>query len=249
MASASHELRAPLHTIIGMGELLGRSSLTPAQEQYLDALRRAAKTLASMLENAFDGGTADVVASSERLWLPDIMEAVVAIVRDRAAASRVALDLAVAPDVPRRLLGDALRLQQILINLMVNAVKYTPGGSVALRVLVDGDPGGARVTLVFEVEDTGAGIEREALDRIFDPHYRLPERPPRRRWPWVGDHPAPRGRAGRNHHGDQPDPFSDEPDRQDRLDFSGAVGVSANDVSRHRGHRPAKSDCRRGWHR
>ena len=175
LAAASHELRAPLHTIIGMGELLGRTSLTPAQEQYLDALRRAARTLAGMLENAFDGGTADVVASSERLWLPDIIEAVVAIVRDRAAASTVSLDVTVAPDVPRRLLGDPLRLQQVLINLMVNAVKYAPGGGVALRVFVDGDPGGERVALVFEVEDTGAGIEREALERIFEPHFRLPE--------------------------------------------------------------------------
>ncbi len=174
LASASHELRAPIHTIIGMCELLAGTSLTPAQGQYLEALRRAATTLTGVLENVLDGG-GTVTTSMERIWLPDIVEAVIATVRDRAAAGKIGLDVIVGADVPRRLRGDPLRLQMILINLMSNAVKYTPEGRVTLRINPHQGAGSEELSLTFSVEDTGPGIPDSSIDDIFLPHFRLPE--------------------------------------------------------------------------
>jgi nitrogen-specific signal transduction histidine kinase/CheY-like chemotaxis protein len=173
LASASHELRAPIHTIIGMCELLARTSLTPAQAQYLEALRRAATTLTGVLENVLDSGST-VTTSMERIWLPDVVEAVIATVRDRAAAGNIGLDVIVGPEVPRRLRGDPLRLQMILINLMSNAVKYTPNGRVTLRIEPEHRGSSDELLLTFSVEDTGPGIPKESRDEIFLPHFRLP---------------------------------------------------------------------------
>ncbi|HEY1097850.1 MAG TPA: HAMP domain-containing sensor histidine kinase, partial [Myxococcota bacterium] len=180
LATASHEIRAPLHTILGMSELLTRTTLTPAQAQYLDALRRAATSLTSLLDSLIDSPRQrDDVVRHERVWLPDIVEAAVATVRDRAAVAGLDLVVDVDNAVPRRVVGDGVRLQQVLINLLVNAVKYGERGTVTLRVRRDAEPVGAgagtascvggddAVGIVFAIEDTGPGIPAAKLKEIF----------------------------------------------------------------------------------
>ena len=177
LATASHEIRAPLHTILGMSELLSRTTLTPAQAQYLDALRRAATSLTSLLDSLLDARRhKEEPVRQERLWLPDIVEAAVATVRERAAVAGLELVVDVDAAVPRRLLGDAVRVQQVVINLLTNAVKYGETGTVTLRVGLDAEPArGADdvVSVVFAVEDTGPGIAAAKLGEIFERGARL----------------------------------------------------------------------------
>ena len=180
LANASHEIRAPLHTILGMSELLTRTTLTPAQAQYLDALRRAATSLTSLLDSLLDTRRQrEAPVRHERLWLPDIIEAAVATVRDRAASAGLELVVDVDTAVPRRLLGDAVRVQQVLTNLITNAVKYGERGTVTVRVSLQDKPNGGvaeasghddhhnTVQVALAVEDTGPGIAAAELDAIF----------------------------------------------------------------------------------
>jgi nitrogen-specific signal transduction histidine kinase/CheY-like chemotaxis protein/HPt (histidine-containing phosphotransfer) domain-containing protein len=169
LAAASHEIRAPLHTILGMSELLARTSLTPAQGQYLDALRRAATSLTSLLDSLLDVKRQRDDLRLERLWLPDVIEAAVATVRDRAAAAGMPLSVEVDPAVPRRLRGDAVRVQQVLINLLTNAVKYGERGVVTLRVGLDSvlHDEDTVVPVSIEVRDEGAGIASDRRADIF----------------------------------------------------------------------------------
>ncbi len=176
LATASHEIRAPLHTILGMSELLTRTTLTPAQAQYLDALRRAATSLTSLLDSLLDAPRPrEAAVRHERVWLPDVVEAAVATVRARADAAGTTLVVDVDNSVPRRVLGDAVRLQQIVINLLVNAVKYGEGGTVTLRVGADSDVAASTGVdaFVFAIEDTGPGIPAARLEEIFVAGQRL----------------------------------------------------------------------------
>ena len=201
LAAATHEIRGPMHTILGMSELLSRTTMTPAQQQYLDALRRAAQTLTELLDNVLDAQRTAQPADQprrDRLWLPEVVEGAIAMVRTRAEQAGLALTVHVDADVPRRLLGDRVRLQQVLANLLSNAVKYTPRGSVALRIQraststsssgPEGSSGGlsgpqgiaggiadGEVRLAFIVEDTGPGIAADRLPGLFEPWARQPE--------------------------------------------------------------------------
>jgi signal transduction histidine kinase len=169
LAAASHEIRAPLHTILGMSELLTRTSLTPAQAQYLDALRKAGTSLASLLDSLLDVKRPRDDVRLERLWLPDVIEAAVATVRDRAAAAGMSLYVEVDPAVPRRLLGDAVRVQQVLINLLTNAVKYGERGAVTLQIGLEGalHDDDTVVHVLIAVIDQGPGISSDRRADIF----------------------------------------------------------------------------------
>lgn len=180
LAAATHEIRAPMHTILGMSELLGRTTLTPAQQQYLDALQRAAQQLTELLDTVMESQRAPSgERRRERLWLPEVIEGAVAVVRSRAEQAGLELAVTTNTDVPRRLLGDRVRLQQVLANLLSNAVKYTPAGAVRLTVrrvaTTSSESTEDDVTLAFDVEDTGPGIAAERLPGLFAPWARQPE--------------------------------------------------------------------------
>lgn len=177
LATASHEIRAPVHTILGMSELLAQTTLSPSQRQYLDALRRSAASLATLLDDILDlsklsqGDHGHLRA--ERFWLPDLTGRVIEAVRARADEKNLVLRVVVADSVPKSLVGDLVRLQQVLVNLVVNAIKYTPGGEVVLGV--DGVVNGGNADVVFTVKDTGPGIPQEKLNSIFEAWQRLPQ--------------------------------------------------------------------------
>jgi FixJ family two-component response regulator len=177
LATASHEIRAPVHTILGMSELLAQTTLSPSQRQYLDALRRSAASLATLLDDILDlsklsqGDHGHLRA--ERFWLPDLTGRVVEAVRARADEKNLGLRVVVADRVPKSLVGDLVRLQQVLVNLVVNAIKYTPTGEVVLGV--DGFVNGANADVVFTVKDTGPGIPEEKLNSIVEAWQRLPQ--------------------------------------------------------------------------
>ncbi len=170
LAVVSHELRTPLHGVLGAATLLADSRLDPAQRRHLDTLRASGQLLGAVIEDVLD--LAQMTHEGLRLTpaphvLRPIVEAAVQILADRAAAKGLALTLAIAPDVPERARVDATRLQQVLVNLLANGVKFTESGRVALAVSVRGGEG--RTALRMTVTDTGIGVAPEAAAKLFEP--------------------------------------------------------------------------------
>lgn len=172
LAVMSHEIRTPLNAVLGFSEILKESSLTPKQLTWVNTISTASESLLALINDILDFSKID----AERLTihpapvsLPPLLEAVVALFKQRAAAKNITLRADLAPDVPAFVNTDAQRLRQILVNLVGNAVKFTPRGSVRISVglftpaVAPDQP----CVLRFTVSDTGIGIQAERRDRLF----------------------------------------------------------------------------------
>jgi signal transduction histidine kinase/CheY-like chemotaxis protein len=164
LANMAHEIRTPLTGVLGMTELLLKTALNDRQHQYADAIRRSGALLLRQVNDALD--VARIEAGRLELNLaPFDPAAILREVADAdaglAAQKQLAIDVVVAPDVPRAVRGDALRVQQILFNLTHNALKFTTHGGVTLKLERDGDG------IVYSVIDNGPGMTPEECARIF----------------------------------------------------------------------------------
>jgi PAS domain S-box-containing protein len=167
LANMSHELRTPLNGVIGYAQLLQRDrTLNATQREALDAIAKCGSHLLDLINDVLDlskieAGFIDIEESATDLiqLTTDLQH----VVGDAARRKSVDLSLVVAADVPRRVVLDGRHLRQILLNLLGNAIKFTPQGDVRLGI-ARGEDG----RLAFEVSDTGVGIEPEALTEIFD---------------------------------------------------------------------------------
>ena len=169
LANMSHEIRTPLNAMIGMAHLIHRGGLSPAQAERLRKLEAAAAHLLEILNAILDLSKIDAgkFALEELSLQPDTaVNNVLSMLADRAGAKQLRLLAEVGP-MPQGLVGDPTRIQQALLNYAHNAIKFTERGSVTLRArLLQQDEGSALVR--FEVEDTGIGIEADALPRLFN---------------------------------------------------------------------------------
>ena len=170
LAVMSHEIRTPLNGVIGMAELLATTTLNDEQQRLVDAVRLSGRHLLALVNDVLD--LAKIEANQIRLECEllaprELMREAVAPFIGAAATKNLALQVQVADDVPERVRSDPLRLRQVLVNLIGNAVKFTHTGSIQVRVqrvaTLDG-----RLTLQFEIVDSGIGIQSEALPFIFD---------------------------------------------------------------------------------
>jgi PAS domain S-box-containing protein len=172
LANMSHELRTPMNAIIGLTHLLSRSALDAAQKDKVSKVQNAANHLLQLLNDVLDLSKIDAEQLTlERVSfnLSDLASKIDSLLGGRAAARQVNLVTDIAPAVAQTMLiGDPLRLQEVLINLVGNAVKFTEQGHVILRVQIAAESP-ADVTLAFRVEDTGIGMTPEVLGRIFTP--------------------------------------------------------------------------------
>jgi two-component system sensor histidine kinase RpfC len=170
LATMSHELRTPLHAIIGMADLLRGSRLDGEQRDMVRTVRSAGQTLLEMIDDLLDVAKIEAgkaVAQPVEFDLHALLATVRALLHHQAASKGLRLQVCLDPRAPFRLFGAARSLQQILVNLVANAIKFTDRGSVTLRVIADG-VSADRVALRIEVEDTGIGIPPEAQKRIFE---------------------------------------------------------------------------------
>jgi PAS domain S-box-containing protein len=170
LASMSHEIRTPMNAIMGIADLLAKTRLTPEQDKYVQIFRRSGDNLLNLINDILD--LSKVEASQldlERTGfsLSDDLEKVIEMVAPRAQEKGLALTCEIAADVSNDLVGDPTRLRQVLLNLLGNAVKFTPDGSVSLKVERDGDSS-VPTALRFTVSDTGIGIPHEKLNRVFE---------------------------------------------------------------------------------
>jgi PAS domain S-box-containing protein len=170
LASMSHEIRTPMNAIMGIADLLAKTTLSPEQDKYVQIFRRAGDNLLNLINDILD--LSKVEASQLELErtgfsLNDLLEKVTEMVALRASEKELAMVYEIAPGVPNDLVGDPTRLRQVLLNLLGNAIKFTQSGEVTLRVAPDADPS-VPTALRFTISDTGIGIAREKLGQVFE---------------------------------------------------------------------------------
>lgn len=166
LANMSHEIRTPMNAIIGFSEALLDTPLRPTQYRHVETVYQSARSMLRLLNDILDTAKLDkgAVQIEERDFsVSDVCNLVVSAQRLHAEKKGLQLLLDLNHRVPRYLRGDALRIQQILTNLMGNAVKFTERGHVQLRVNYE------QCRLHLTIQDTGIGIAQDKLERIFDP--------------------------------------------------------------------------------
>ncbi|WP_460510219.1 response regulator [Hydrogenophaga soli] len=174
VANMSHEIRTPMNAILGMLHLLQTTSLSARQKDYAEKSESAARSLLGILNDILDFSKVEagkLELDPEPFAFDKLIRDLATIYASNLKGKQLELLFDIDPRVPRVLVGDALRLQQVLINLGGNAIKFTAHGEVLLKVSVQSqvvrEDGGGEVVLLFEVRDSGIGIAPEAQSKIF----------------------------------------------------------------------------------
>ncbi|MBY0369287.1 PAS domain S-box protein [bacterium] len=175
VAQLSHEYRTPLAGILGLSELLNQTPLDAEQQDYVDTIRGCGESLLKLINETLDLSAIEarkMEICAEPFDLPSWLEATLSIVRNTLDGRPVTMDHSLTPASPPRLVADHEKIRQVLINLLGNAVKFTPSGRIDVIVRVE--PGlGKAATLSLSVRDTGPGIPPDKVDEIFKSFVRL----------------------------------------------------------------------------
>ncbi|HEX5755116.1 MAG TPA: response regulator [Arenimonas sp.] len=177
LANMSHEIRTPMNAVIGMATLLARSPLTSRQRGQLAQLQASARMLLGIIDDILDlsrieAGRLSIV--SRDFSLDDLLTDLTSLVGQRARDKQLDVLIDCDPAIPDRLIGDPMRLQQVLVNLVVNAIKFTERGAVVIEIGCLAREHDA-LLLRFAVRDSGIGIPAEALPRLFEQFTQMDE--------------------------------------------------------------------------
>ena len=170
LANMSHEIRTPMNAVLGMLKLLQHTDLTKRQLDYANKADSAARSLLGLLNDILDFSKIDagkMALESRAFRIDKLMRDISVIISANLGAKPVEVLFDIDPSTPKALMGDALRLQQVLINLSGNAIKFTAAGEVVICIKVAGRRG-TDVSLNFSVRDSGIGIAPENQKHIFD---------------------------------------------------------------------------------
>ncbi len=171
LAHVSHEIRTPMNAVIGMAYLALRTELAPKPRDYVHKIYNAATDLMAIINDVLDSSKIEfggMMLESIAFDLPDVVANVVNIISVRAQEKGLRCRVTMPPGLPARVVGDPVRLRQVLINVLGNAVKFTEKGEVSLTIDVEAHENG-RANYVFVVTDTGIGIAEQQLHVLFEP--------------------------------------------------------------------------------
>jgi len=178
LSNMSHEIRTPINAVLGMNEMILRDATDKKIVEYATNIRLAGKTLLSLVNSILDfskieSGKMEIIPISYDT--AGFINNLVNSISERARAKGLELETRIDERLPSRLFGDDVRLSQVIMNLLTNAVKYTKEGTVTLCVKEAGRSGDA-VELYVEVADTGIGIRKEDMEKLFESFGRIEER-------------------------------------------------------------------------
>ncbi|MES9979419.1 MAG: ATP-binding protein, partial [Candidatus Thiodiazotropha sp. 6PLUC5] len=182
LANMSHELRTPLNAVLGFSQVMKNSAdATLNQIENLNIITRSGEHLLNLINNVLDISKIEsgrVELEGSHIDLVRLLQEIKSLMDVRAHDKGLSFAVDHSPDLPRHLNADGGKLQQVLLNLIENAIKYTSSGSVTLRAMVAETSDSEPIRLRFEVEDTGSGIREEDRERIFSPFEQLEDRAP-----------------------------------------------------------------------
>lgn len=171
LANMSHEIRTPLNGIIGVVSLLEKTELTEKQRIYINAITSSSNQLMGVINDVLDlskieAGKVEIVETEFDLY--ELIESVISIFEMKSNDKGIGITYTIEPEVPQFIIGDSIRLNQIMYNLLGNAVKFTEQGEVNLRIAVLNDHTD-QSEILFCVTDSGIGMEEGVTDKIFEP--------------------------------------------------------------------------------
>ena len=175
LSNMSHEIRTPITAILGMNEMIQRETDESEILEYSENIRKAGVSLLGIISDILDFSkieTGRMELESEVYHIPSVVVDLYNMVRFRTEAKGLELDFTVDPTMPKSLYGDEVRLKQIITNLLTNAVKYTEKGCVSCDISYE-KKSEDEVVLTVSVTDTGIGIRKEDVERLFEPFDRL----------------------------------------------------------------------------
>ncbi|MBR6228666.1 MAG: response regulator, partial [Eubacterium sp.] len=179
LANMSHEIRTPLNGILGMDEMIIRETRESVVKKHALEIKSAGDTLLSLINDILDlskieSGNFDIIPANYDL--ASVLNDVLNLTRPRAMKKRLDYRLEVSPDIPSSLNGDEIRLRQAMLNVINNAIKYTPEGSVRIEVDYEAATGAEQIDLIVTVSDTGIGIKDDDREKMFQSFQRLDEK-------------------------------------------------------------------------
>jgi PAS domain S-box-containing protein len=172
LANMSHEIRTPMNGVLGMAQLLANTHLSEEQKDIVQTIIDSGDTLLVIINDILDFSKVEsgmLQLEARPLVLEDIITSVCNLLKKQAVSKGIRLEYSLDTDIPGKILGDSSRLRQIFLNLVGNAIKFTKCGRIFITVIKTREQENNQLELMFSIQDTGIGIDKERLHKLFQP--------------------------------------------------------------------------------